>query len=197
MRIRNTRNTTRSMEPSTSSQPPAMAVVTMPNFMTSWADTTNAAVVNSVRISAPSTPSILLKSLSAYPCAALLPLRSLMASRHSCTPSVTSSILLFLMSAYRLWTLFDRSTMAKATGTGHRAATPMIGEKTRMTTPIIAVYIIAPMSSGNQWVIALSCIVTSPMMRTVKSVGSFFEKYDRGSLLILSARDMRTWALSL
>ena len=74
----------------------------MPNFSTSWADTTKTATMYSDLISLLSTSSIFANRPSKYLPEALLARRSFMVSRHSCMPSETPSILLFLTSAYFL-----------------------------------------------------------------------------------------------
>ena len=103
-------------------------------------------------------------------------LRSLEVSRNSWTPSVASRVLSNLYLLYLSWNLFDRITMANDTGMGQRDAAPMTGSNIRIMIPSMEMQIIEPMSSGNQWDMDCSCIVQSPMILTVRSVGSFLPK---------------------
>ena len=176
MTIRNAMNTKMSRLPAIIRYPPARAVVTMPNFRTSWADTTKTATMYSALNSAPSTLSSLSKRPWRYLRPASLTLRSLDVSRNSCTPSVASSVLSNLYLLYLSWNLFERITMVNDTGMGHSDAVPITGLNTRIITPSMAMQIIDPMSSGNQCDMDCSCIVQSPMILTVRSVGSFFPK---------------------
>ena len=58
-------------------------------------------------------------------------------------------------------------------------------------------HVMEPMSTGSQCDMDCSCMVQSFMILTVRSVGSFCPKNDRGSLLSFSARAMRLAELSL
>ena len=97
---------------------------------------------------------------------------------------------------YLFWTLLERNTMAIDIGTGHRAAAPRRGLKRRIAALIAPTKIMALAMSGNHSDMACSCWVTSPMILSVMSVGSFFSKKDIGSFLSLSDIAVRTFALS-
>ena len=123
-------------------------------------------------------------------------MRSAEHSRDSCIISVTASI----FSIFFLFSFFcipaERNTMRSATGIGQTIASPNMGDHATIITPTAVVNISEAMRAGIQWESAVSCIVTSPIMRTVRSVGSFLAKNDSGTFLIFSAMPVRTFLLS-
>ncbi len=93
-------------------------------------------------------------------------------------------------------TLAEPATMAKDTGSTHRAARAMRQSMQNSPAATRVVEQMAPASSGTKWEKLCSRKVQSAMMVLVRSARSFLPKKDRGSFRSRSARVMRRTPLS-
>ena len=90
----------------------------------------------------------------------------------------------------------DKSTMIKATGITHTAASAILQSKKKRLITIMVVDKSAPASSGIQWDDAVSMVAQSVIMVFVRSARSFLPKNDNGSFLSFSASPLRLMPLS-
>ena len=90
------------------------------------------------------------------------------------------------------------TTMRNATGITQKLASTILQSKNiNMLTPTRLTEAIAPISSGIQWLDAVSIIAQSPMILVVRSAIFFFPKYESGSFLSFSAMVVLLTPLSL
>ena len=185
-----------SSDPRSSRREPASATVAMPSRRISDALTTKAASENSLRMERRSTARILPASPRRYSCSALLAFRSCSASMHSWMPSAQAILASMAFWFSRSCTRAEPPTMAKATGSTHRAARASRQSNASRPRAISRVERMDPASSGMKWEKLCSRKVQSAMMVLVRSARSFLPKKDRGILRSCSASVIRRTPLS-